>query len=39
MPKQYLVAGKIFNDLAAACEYANYIAKVSRVIVAVEEVK
>lgn len=37
--KQYLVAGKVFNDLQAACEYANFIAKVSRIIVAVEEVK
>jgi hypothetical protein len=37
--KQYLVAGKIFDDLQAACDYANFIARVSRIIVAVEEVK
>jgi len=39
MSKKYLVAGKVFNDLEAAIDYANFIAKVSRIIVAVEEVK
>jgi hypothetical protein len=39
MSKKYLVAGKVFNDLSAAIDYANFICKVSRIIVAVEEVK
>jgi hypothetical protein len=36
---KYVVAGKVFDSLSAACEYANFIAKVSRIIVAVEELK
>lgn len=37
--KTYIVAGKIFQSLDEACNYANFIAKVSRIIVAIEEVQ
>lgn len=36
---KYIVAGKIFDSLDNACNYANFIFKVSRIIVAVEELK
>ncbi len=36
---KYIVAGKIFASLDEACKYASFIHKVSRIIVAVEEVK
>jgi len=36
---KYLVAGRIFDSLTEACAYASFIHKVSRIIVAVEEVK
>lgn len=36
---KYIVAGKVFESLNSACNYANFIFKVSRIIVAVEELK
>ncbi len=36
---KYLVAGKKFSSLDKACNYANFIFRVSGIIVAVEEVK
>ena len=35
---KYLVAGRIYSDYKAACEYANLIARISNIIVAVEAV-
>jgi hypothetical protein len=37
--KKYIVAGKIFTSLDEALNYASFIHKVSRIIVAVEELK
>lgn len=37
--KRYIVDGKIFTSLDEAIQYANFIAKISRIIVAVEELK
>ena len=36
---KYLVADKLFDTLQEACAYASFIHKISRIIVAVEEVK
>ena len=35
---QYLVAGRVYSDYAAARDYADLIHKISRIIVAVEVV-
>lgn len=35
----YISGGKVFQTMAEAVEYANFIAKVSRIIVAVERVE
>ncbi len=35
----YIAGGKVFKTMADAIAYANFIAKISRVIVAVERVK
>jgi len=35
----YISGGKIFHTMAEAIAYANFIAKISRIIVAVEELK
>ena len=35
---KYLVAGRLYTDYQPAVEYANLIAKISRIIVAVEAV-
>ena len=35
---QYLVAGRLYQSYAAAREYADFIARISRIIVAVEAV-
>ena len=35
---KYLVAGRIYSDYKAACEYANLIARIANLIVAVEAV-
>lgn len=37
--KRYIVADKIFTSLDEACKYASFIHKISRIIVAVEELK
>ena len=34
----YIAGGKVFKTMADAIAYANFIAKISRVIVAVERV-
>lgn len=36
---KYAVAGKIFVSFDEACSYASFIFKVSRIVVAVEELK
>jgi hypothetical protein len=36
--KKYICAGRIFDSLAAACDYAGFVFKVSGYVVAVEEV-
>lgn len=35
---QYLVAGRLYQDYQKAVDYANLIARISRIIVAVEAV-
>ena len=35
---KYLVAGRVYSDYKPAVDYANFIARISRIIVAVEAV-
>ena len=35
---KYLVAGRVYSDYKLAIDYANFLARISRIIVAVEAV-